>query len=104
MMHYGDVKQLQTSRLVVNIYKHSIFGTLDSDYQISSISHCSYISIELLKDLLGNPNKYFQEALLHLLADHWYSVTITTPDDDFQAVIDRVVDVSESEDEMLRVH
>lgn len=103
-MHYGDKKQLAASKFIVNIYKHFTPEEEDCAYQITSISHCSYISIWLLKSILNDPNPYFKDALKDCIAERWYSVTILTPEDDFNVVIGDIIDLAEIDDELMRVH
>lgn len=103
-MHYGDKKQLEVSKLVVNIYKHSTPEEGNFEYKITSISHCSYISIWLLKSILNDPNPYLKDALKDCIAERWYCVSFLTPVDDFNVVIGGIEDVSESGDEIMRLH
>lgn len=103
-MHYGDANQLAQSKLVVTIYKHATPDEGVFDYEITSISHCCYISIRLLKLILNEPNQYFEDAFKNLNAECWYSVTFTTSEDDFNLIIENIKDISETGDEMMRVH
>lgn len=63
-MHYGDPQHLQNNHLMVVVYKCEIMQfPFDYEYEITSIKQCNLFRPRILRDILNNPDNYFEEIL-----------------------------------------
>lgn len=103
-MHYNDKESIEKSKLVIVVYKHGTSKQDKYDYQITSIKQCEYINPFLLLRLFKKTNKYFKDILKDEKVEHWYEISIKVLDGYTNFSINYVKDVSNSNNELDRLH
>lgn len=103
-MHYDNPESIEKSKLVLVVYKHGTSKVNKFDYQITSIKRCEYINPFLLLRLFRKTNKYFRDILKKEIEEHYYEIEITILDGYTKFSINYIKDVSDSDNDIDRLH
>jgi len=103
-MHYGDNEQIKENILILIVYKHATGSKNVFDYQITSVKKCQYFPTHLLSDMIKRPNHYFIKPLKSLKEESWQELTIKSSDGYDKYTIDKIVDVTDNNNELDRLH
>jgi len=112
-MHYGDDKQAGLNVLEVVIYKHG--GYKDKrkyELELTSIQNAKYVNPTTLGTLIQSTENHFRNGTIPPLfqphfddkeEEHWFLVSMKEGQDSEWSV-GSIVDVSNEDDELLRLH
>lgn len=103
-MHYGDDEQIKENSLILIAYKHGTGNKNVFSYEISSVKKCQYFPVRLLGDIIKRPNHYFVKPLKSLKEENWYELVIKSPDGYDKYIIEKITEVTNSDNEFDKLH